>query len=435
MQNSRDSGALRQRTENSGRGNIRAYGASDITAAVRRPQPVKQNRKAIPMHPDKQKEKKKKKVLDFSIPQKFDFSFFLIVLILLTFGLIMLFSATYASAKVSAYKDSYYFINRQLLFAGFGIAAMILISFIDYHLLFTKVVMKTAIVVAAGLMILVRVMGSTVNGAERWIALGPVTIQPSEILKFVTIMVIADYMQRNYDNMKSLTKGFIPIMIRIGIACGLVVIQPHLSATLIILVISICMLYIGGAKGTHVAGVLVLIGIAAVMVFTVFPMLGFDYVSARMLSLKDPEADIQGDTYQTYQSLIALGSGGWFGQGLGNSHQKYSYLPFAENDFIFSVIVEELGFVGAVVVVLLFLLLIIRGFYIAASAPDKEGMLLCSGIVIQIGIQAFLNIAVASNAFFNTGVSLPFFSYGGTALLMQLGEMGVVLNISRKASI
>ena len=378
--------------------------------------------------------KSKKKVLDFSIPQKFDFSFFLIVLILLTFGLVMLFSATYASAKVS-YGDSYYFIKRQLLFAGGGFVAMILISFIDYHLLFTKLVMKTAMITAAGLMILVRVIGSTVNGAERWIRIGEITIQPSEILKFVTIMVIAEYMQKNYDKMKSFTKGFIPIMVRIGIACGLVVMQPHLSATLIILVISICMLFIGGAKGTHVALVLAAIGVAAVLVFTVFPMLGFDYVSARMLSLKDPEADIRGDTYQTYQSLIALGSGGMFGQGLGNSHQKYSYLPFAENDFIFSVIVEELGFVGAVVVILLFLILVFRGFYIAASAPDKEGMLLCAGIVIQIGVQAFLNIAVASNAFFNTGVSLPFLSYGGTALMMQLAEMGVVLNISRKASI
>lgn len=437
MLNSRDSSALRQGTErrSQGNGNIRAYGASDITAAVRRPQNVQTGGKAIPMHPDKQKQKKKKRIVDFSIPQKFDFSFFLIVLILLTFGLIMLFSATYASAKVSAYKDSYYFINRQLLFALGGVAAMIVVSFIDYHILFTKVVLRTAIIVSAGLMLLVRIMGSTVNGAERWIAIGPVTIQPSEILKFVTILVIAEYMQRNYDNMKSLKKGFVPIMFRIGIACGLVIMQPHLSATLIILVISISMLYIGGAKGTHVAFILGVIALGAVAVFTVFPMLGFDYVSARLLSLKDPEADIQGDTYQTYQSLIALGSGGMFGQGLGNSHQKYSYLPFAENDFIFSVIVEELGFVGAVVVVLLFLLLIIRGFYIAASAPDKEGMLLCAGIVIQIGIQAFLNIAVASNAFFNTGVSLPFFSYGGTALLMQLGEMGVVLNISRKASI
>ncbi len=376
----------------------------------------------------------KEKLQSLVWPQKFDFSFFLVVLILLTFGIIMLFSATYASAKLT-YGDSFYFLKRQLLFAVGGIGAMLLLSCIDYHIFFNKLILKIAIIGSASLMVLVRIIGSTVNGAERWIRVGEITIQPSEILKFVTILVIAEYMQRNYDKMKSFTKGFMPIMIRIGIACGLVIMQPHLSATLIILVISICMLFIGGAKGTHVALVLGAIAVGAIMIFTVFPMLGFDYVSARMLSLKDPEADIQGKTYQTYQSLIALGSGGFFGQGFGNSHQKYSYLPFAENDFIFSVIVEELGFVGAMVVILLFLILIIRGFYIAASAPDKEGMLLCAGIVIQIGVQAFLNIAVASNAFFNTGVSLPFLSYGGTALLMQLGEMGVVLNISRKATI
>ena len=160
-----------------------------------------------------------------------------------------------------------------------------------------------------------------------------------------------------------------------------------------------------------------------------------EYITKRFLSFYDPEADIQNETYQTYQSLVTIGSGGLFGQGLGNSRQKYSYLPVTENDFIFSVIVEELGFVGAAVVILLFIILILRGFYIASAAPDKFGMLLCSGIVIQIGIQALLNIAVATNAVPNTGVSLPFLSYGGTALMMQLGEMGIVLNISRKAAL
>ncbi len=398
---------------------------------VRRPAPAGK-KKEVPK--DAAVPKNKKRLVDFSIPQKFDFSFFLIVILLLTFGLVMLFSATYASAKVS-YGDSFYFIKRQLIFAAMGLAAMIVISFIDYHVLMNKVILKFAIVISAGLMILVRFTGSTVNGAERWIRIGEITIQPSEILKLVTIMVIAEYMQRNYDKMKSFVHGYIPIMIRVGIACALVVMQPHLSATLIILTISIAMVFIGGAKLTHVGLTVGLIAVAAIMVFTVFPMMGFDYVSDRLISFKDPEADIRGSTYQTYQSLIAIGSGGMFGQGLGNSHQKYSYLPFVNNDFIFSVIVEELGFVGAVVIILLFLILIIRGFYIAASAPDKFGMLLCAGIVIQIGVQAFLNIAVASNAFFNTGVSLPFLSYGGTALMMQLAEMGVVLNISRKASI
>ena len=398
---------------------------------VSRPAP---SRRTVKPPADAAVPKNKKRIIDFSIPQKFDFSFFLIVVILLAFGLVMLFSATYASAKVG-YGDSYYFIKRQLVFAVMGLAAMIVISFIDYHILMNKLILRAAIVISAGLMILVRFTGSTVNGAERWLRVGEITIQPSEILKFVTIMVIAEYMQRNYDKMKSFVHGFIPIMVRVGIACALVVMQPHLSATLIILAISVAMVFIGGARIPHVLLVVGLIALAAVMVFTVFPMMGFDYVSDRMRSFNDPEADIRDTTYQTYQSLIAIGSGGWFGQGLGNSHQKYSYLPFVNNDFIFSVIVEELGFVGAVVIVLLFLILIIRGFYIAASAPDKFGTLLCAGIVIQIGVQAFLNIAVASNAFFNTGVSLPFLSYGGTALMMQLAEMGVVLNISRKASI
>jgi len=378
---------------------------------------------------------KKKRLIDWSIPQKFDFSFFLIVTVLLAFGLIMLFSATYASSKIAHDGDSLFYIRRQAIFAVAGFAAMIIISFIDYHILMTKLVLRAAVVISVGMMLIVKFAGKTTNGSERWIEIAGITIQPSEILKFVTILVIAAYMQKNYDKMHSFKSGFFPVMVRVGIACFLVVIQPHLSATLIILTISVAMVFIGGAKITHVLLVLALIALAGVAVFEIFPKLGFDYVSDRMLSFRDPEADIRKATYQTYQSLIAIGSGGFFGQGLGNSHQKYSYLPFVSNDFIFSIIVEELGFVGAVVVILLFLILIIRGFYIATSAPDKFGMLLCSGIVIQIGLQALLNIAVVSNAFPNTGVSLPFISYGGTALMMQLAEMGIVLNISRKASI
>ncbi len=378
--------------------------------------------------------KEKKKLINWAMPQKFDFSFFLIVTILMAFGLVMLFSATYASAKLAT-GDSLYYIKRQLLFAGGGFALMIVISFIDYHILLNKVIMRFAVVLSIGMMMFVKFAGKTTNGSERWIEIAGFTIQPSEILKFATILVIAAYMQKNYEKLGDFWHGFVPVMLRIGVACFLVVIQPHLSATLIILTISVAMVFIGGARIPHVMLVLAGIAVAAFAVFEIFPKMGFDYVSDRMTGFLDPEADVQKATYQTYQSLIAIGSGGFFGQGLGNSHQKYSYLPFVNNDFIFAIIVEELGFVGALVVILLFLILIIRGFYIAASAPDKFGMLLCSGIVIQIGVQALLNIAVVSNAFFNTGVSLPFISYGGTALLMQLCEMGVVLNISRKASI
>lgn len=374
---------------------------------------------------------------EYNIRQKFDFSFFLVVIILLAFGLVMLFSATYASAKLSADSnyDSYYYINRQLIFAGMGIVIMIAASFVDYHLFMNKVIIKLAALVSVGLVLLTKVIGTTMGGAQRWIRIGEITIQPSEILKFVTIMIIAEYMQRNYDKLADFKKGFFPILLRIGIACGLVLFQPHISGTVILFIMSICMLCIGGAKGSHLLLIVIGVGILGILVLVVFPALGFDYVNTRLLSWRDPEADIQDKTFQTYQSLVTIGSGGIFGQGLGNSRQKYSYLPVTENDFIFPVIVEELGFVGAMFVILLFIILIVRGFYIAANAPDKFGMLLCSGIVIQLGIQAFLNIAVTTNAIPNTGVSLPFISYGGTALLMQLGEIGIVLNISRKAAL
>lgn len=376
---------------------------------------------------------KLKSFVNFAIPQKFDFSFFMIVMILLAFGLVMLFSASYASAK-EKFGDSFYYINRQLIFAIIGFAAMIVISFIDYHIYAQKIILKMATIIAVGLMFLVKVMGNTVGGAERWLTIGEITFQPSEILKIVTIMIIAEYMQRNYDKRNDFVKGFFPIIFQIGLICLLVIFQPHLSCTIIILVTSIAMLAIGGARGAFIGVVILAIALFMVLVINVFPALGFDYVTARLLSWENPEADPQGDTYQTYQSLVTIGSGGMFGLGLGNSRQKYGYLPVTQNDFIFSVICEELGFVGAAAVIVLFILFLFRGFYIASAAPDKFGMLLCAGIVIQLTVQAFLNIAVVSNAIPNTGVSLPFISYGGTALMTQLAEMGIVLNISRKAA-
>lgn len=376
---------------------------------------------------------KKKSIFDFSIPQKFDFSFFMIVVILLAFGLIMLFSASYAAAK-DQYDNSFYYINRQLIFAAIGFGAMIAISFIDYHLYANRAILNIAVMVSVGLMLLVPIMGITSGGAERWIEIFGIQFQPSEILKIITIIVIAEYMQRNYDKRGDFWHGFVPLMVRVVISCLLVIMQPHLSCTVIILVTSICMLTIGGTKWSHLALIGAALVVGALLVVKVFPALGFDYVTARLLSWENPEADIQGDTYQTFQSLVTIGSGGMFGLGLGNSRQKYGFLPVTQNDFIFSVICEELGFVGAVAVILLFVVFLFRGLYIASAAPDKFGMLLCAGIVIHLTIQAFLNIAVVSNAIPNTGISLPFISYGGTALCLQLAEMGVVLNISRKAA-
>ena len=402
-------------------GQVRAIQQNRSTQA----QTVKKSNKA--MRPDM------KSFVNFHIPQKFDFTFFMIIVILLAFGLVMLFSASYATAK-ETYDDSFYFINRQLIFTVIGFAAMIVLSFIDYHLYAHKFILTVAIITGISLMLLVKVMGVTVGGAERWIEIFGIQFQPSEILKIVTIMVIAEYMQRNYEIRGDFWKGFFPLIVRIGISCLLVITQPHLSCTVIILFTSICMLTIGGTKWRHLALIAAGIAVGMFLIVKIFPALGFDYVSARLLSFENPEADIHDKTYQTFQSLVTIGSGGMFGLGLGNSRQKYGYLPVTQNDFIFSVICEELGFVGAVAVILLFVVFLLRGLYIASSAPDKFGMLLCAGIVIHITIQALLNIAVVTNAIPNTGISLPFVSYGGTALIMQLAEMGIVLNISRKAA-
>ncbi len=374
-----------------------------------------------------------KSFVNFAIPQKFDFSFFIIIIILLAFGLVMLFSASYVTAKATE-DDSLFYIKKQLFFTLLGFGLMIVLSFIDYHLYMNKFILTVAIGGSIALMLLVMIMGVTVGGAERWIEIFGVQFQPSEILKVVTIMVIAEYMHRNYDKRGDFWHGFVPVCIRFGAACLLVILQPHLSCTVIILFTSIAMLTIGGTSWRFLALIGVALLVGGFLIVKVFPEIGFDYVTTRLLSFENPEADILDKTHQTYQSLVTIGSGGMFGLGLGNSRQKYGYLPVTQNDFIFAVICEELGFVGAMAVILLFIVFLVRGFYIASAAPDKFGTLLCAGIVVQITLQALLNIAVVTNAVPNTGISLPFISYGGTALIVQLGEMGIVLNISRKAA-
>ena len=208
--------------------------------------------------------------------------------------------------------------------------------------------------------------------------------------------------------------------------------EPHLSCTILIGLIGMTLIWVGGAKLRHF---LILLGVGAgavigiVLILSIFE--GYSYFSTRIQSWLDPFSDSQGGTWQTCQSLIAIGSGGLFGLGLGESRQKFLYLPETKNDFVFSIVCEELGFVGALTVVLLFALLIFRGFHIATHAQDKFGMLVAVGFTMHIGLQAFINIAVVSNLVPNTGISLPFFSYGGTALILQLSEMGIVMNISR----
>ncbi|MCL1789498.1 MAG: putative lipid II flippase FtsW [Oscillospiraceae bacterium] len=367
---------------------------------------------------------------------KFDIPLFIIILTLLVFGLVMLLSAS-SDFALREHEDSHFFFKRQIVFAGLGMAAMILISTVNYRFLLNKRVVVLLAVGATFLMVIVNlgVGGVEQGGATRWLGIGSLTFQPSEILKFVLIVVLAYIAHEHAERLKNFKQGFIPFAAIAGFACLLMVWQRHLSGTIIMFAIGATLMFISPAKFRHICIAAFVLIILAAIAFPIIDKMSDANVSGRILSWRNPEADIKDKTFQTYQSLVTIGSGGWFGLGLGNSRQKFSYLPATNNDFIFSVVCEELGFVGGILVLLLFVVFILRGFYIAVHARDRFGMMLAAGITAQIGLQAFLNIAVVTNSVPNTGITLPFFSYGGTAMMMLLGELGVLLNISRKARI
>ncbi|MGN0624035.1 MAG: FtsW/RodA/SpoVE family cell cycle protein, partial [Oscillospiraceae bacterium] len=279
-------------------------------------------------------------------------------------------------------------------------------------------------------------IGKSTAGATRWIDIGPVQIQPSELLKVGFIIIFAYIMSVNFPKFNDWRYCIIPFTAILGLVALVLVMQRHMSAVMLVGIIGITMMFVSGMpKKTF----WIFIGCAAaagalLVLYKVFASGDFNYILDRIKSWRDPESDISDKTLQTYQSILAIGSGGLFGLGFGESRQKYLYLPESQNDFVFAVVCEELGLVGALVVIFLFIMFIFRGFFIGTKAKDRFGMLLATGITIQIGSQALLNIAVASNAFPNTGISLPFFSYGGTALVIQLAEMGILLNISRQSN-
>ncbi|MCQ2416782.1 MAG: putative lipid II flippase FtsW [Oscillospiraceae bacterium] len=365
------------------------------------------------------------------------------VIALLVIGLLMMFSASYPAAIQDGKSGTFYAV-RQLKYAGLGLIMMGVLSAIDYHLFENIWVSAISFVVAMALLIAVLIpgIGKTVNGATRWIQLGSdsggITFQPSELMKITVVLFFSVLIVRNEHRMNQFMYGILPYLLMLGAIAGLMMKEPHLSGTLIIATLALTLIFIGGARPSHFV-IMIIVGVVALggIIFYKIYREGFSYYQERILSWLDPfnEKYMQDETWQTCQSLIAIGSGGMFGFGLGASRQKYQYLPEAQNDFVFAILCEEFGFVGAVTIILLFCLLIFRGFYIAAKARDKFGMLVAVGFTMHIGVQALLNIAVVSNAIPNTGISLPFFSYGGTALMMQLAEMGVLLNISRGAKL
>ena len=364
---------------------------------------------------------------------KLDITFLSLVLILLTIGLVMLFSASYAYS-LEYYDNSYKFIIRQALFAGAGIIAMFITSRINYH--FWRKISWLVYVVTALMLIALLILPPMVSGmsVKRWFAIGGFSFQPSEIAKFAIVILFSTLISANQKLMNN-WKFILFLFGVLGFTCVLVVLEPHLSATLLIAAIGVVLIYIGGLnRKVVIAGVVLAVCGVAVVIFT--QSTGFiGYGSDRIKYWLDPWADATGEGFQTIQSLLAIGSGGILGRGIGQSRQKYLWVPEPHNDFIFSIVCEELGLVGAVLIIVLFALLVWRGFTIAMRATDKFGSMLAIGLTFQVGLQAMLNIWVVTNTIPNTGISLPFFSYGGTSRLILLAEMGIVLSVSRGANI
>jgi cell division protein FtsW len=366
----------------------------------------------------------------------FDFILCITVFLLLSLGIVMVLSAS-APSSLSTYNNSYHYVIRQAGFALVGIVLMFIISRIDYkkykkHSLkiYGISIFMIALVIAPG-------VGVKINGARRWLNLGFGQFQPSELAKIGLIIFYAAYLSDHKSELGTFKGGFIKPLLWLILPIGILFfLQDHLSASIIIIAIVAIMMLMAGCKLKYflTAGVTVgSVGIAGMFALAKLTGQG-KFRLARLTTFLNPWADATGDGWQVIQGLYAIGSGGLFGVGLGQSKQKYLYIPEPHNDFIFAVLAEELGFVGCAIVIALFAIFIWRGVLIALRAKDSFGSLLAVGITSLIGLQAIMNIAVVTSSMPATGISLPFFSYGGTSLVILLCSVGVLLNISRSGS-
>ncbi len=379
----------------------------------------------------------KKKVRSREINEKprkkysgIDEPFTVLVLLLLLIGLVCLYSASYVVA-LDDEGDSLAYIRRQGIFAVVGVVAMFFVAFtFDYHKLHYLAI--PMMLLSFALLLSIKVVPSiwvTLNRATRWIRIpGIGTFQPSEITKFAFILFFSSWASiHGYKKMRTFTYGILPYLLCLGLTALMLMWQPHLSATVTIAGIGAVIIFMGGM---HLGWIVAAVGGGGG--FIAWYLAKYGYAMTRIQVWLDPFIDFRGAGWQGAQSLITIASGGLWGTGLGQGRQKHLYLPEPANDFIFSVWCEEMGFVGALLVLVLFAALILRGFYIASKAPDRFGTLLVAGIVSQIAIQTIFNIGVVSGLLPVTGAALPFFSYGGTSLLMLLGEVGIVLAVSRR---
>lgn len=372
--------------------------------------------------------KKKEKSFSSFLNNPIDFTLLITILLLLSIGLIMVLSASSPSA-LSESGDSYAYFSKQLLFAILGIIAMLFISKIDYR--FYQKFYKHAWWISLILLALVLVAGKTVNGAKRWIYVTEtLSFQPSEIVKLLMIIFYAGMLMKDRDELHLYGKGFIKHVCMLAPIIGLLLLEPHFSSSIVIIGICSIMMIMAGCKFWHFLATGGAVGIPGALALIIFS----EYRLQRVVTFLDPWKDATGDGWQVIQSLYAIGSGGLFGTGLGESKQKFLYIPEPHNDFIFSILGEELGFVGCTAVLILFAIFIWRGILIAMKAPDMFGSLVAIGITSLVAIQVIINVAVVTSSMPATGMPLPFFSYGGTALFILLCEMGILLNISRASA-
>lgn len=358
----------------------------------------------------------------------FDGPFFTVAMLLLAAGVIMVLSASYPRAwydpgKVTGGNAAYYF-ARQLIYALLGVGVLLLASRLPMG--FYRRYAFAFLAVTLLLLLLVPFVGVKANGSRRWLGVGGLTLQPSELAKLAVILSFSVLICRFRSRMRSFRWGILPFGLILAVIVGLLVLEPHFSASVIILAVGAVMLFVGGVRLGWFAGAFGAAAAGLAVLLTFFP-----YASSRINTWRDPFSDTTDQGYQIVQSLYTIGSGGLSGLGLGGSRQKFLYLPEEHNDFIFSVVCEELGFIGAALILGLFALLILRGYWIAFHCRDRFSFLVVCGITSLLAIQVFLNVAVVTNLVPCTGISLPLFSYGGTALLIQLGELGIVLSASR----
>lgn len=356
--------------------------------------------------------------------QQFDYWLFLVVITLVCIGLVMVLSSSQYTAAFD-YDDSFYYLKRQLFNVSVGFVGMIFASFVPYKKYERYALPIFGVGIGLGVLVLVSSLGASAGGSERWLDLGFVSFQPSDVMKIATVIFLSWFLTSYKTEYNEFFKDYVPLMLIAAIACGLIAIND--LGTAIVLAMTIFFLFVvAGVPGKYLFCT-ILAGVAAVVGLCIQK----PYRIARLTSFLDPWADYYGDGYQVIQSLLAIGSGGLFGVGLGSSGAKWFYLPERHTDFIFSIYIEETGFIGGIVLFLLFMFLTYRGLQIAIKVEDKFAALLATGITLMITLQALVNMAIALGMMPVTGITLPFISYGGTSLVICLTSVGILLNISK----